>query len=31
MWEKPGVPIHPMRLAKEVNDFMNREDDIVVG
>lgn len=31
MWEKPGVPIHPMRLAKEVNDFMNREDDIVVA
>ena len=31
MWEKPGTPIHPMRLAKEVNDFMNREDDIVVA
>ena len=25
------LPIHPMRLAKEVNDFMNREDDIVVA
>ncbi|MBN2437856.1 MAG: thiamine pyrophosphate-binding protein [Deltaproteobacteria bacterium] len=31
MWECDTVPIHPMRLAKEVNDFMNREDDIVVA
>ena len=31
MWECNTVPIHPMRLAKEVNDFMNREDDIVVA
>ncbi len=31
MWENEGTPIHPMRLAKEVNDFMNREDDIVVA
>ncbi len=31
MWEKPGAPIHPMRLAKEVNDYMNREDDIIIA
>ncbi|HOT43444.1 MAG TPA: thiamine pyrophosphate-binding protein [Spirochaetota bacterium] len=31
MWEKEGVPIHPMRLAREINDFMDREDDIVVA
>jgi acetolactate synthase-1/2/3 large subunit len=31
MWECNTVPIHPMRLAREVNDFMNREDDIVVS
>ncbi|MBA4397571.1 MAG: acetolactate synthase [Syntrophus sp. (in: bacteria)] len=31
MWECNTLPIHPMRLAKEVNDFMNREDDIVVA
>ena len=31
MWENPNVPIHPMRLVKELNDFMNREDDIVVA
>ncbi|HPD57484.1 MAG TPA: thiamine pyrophosphate-binding protein [Smithellaceae bacterium] len=31
MWESDNVPIHPMRLAKEVNDFMNRDDDIVVA
>ena len=30
-WESDNVPIHPLRLAKEVNDFMNREDDIVVA
>ena len=31
MWECSTLPIHPMRLAKEVNDFMNGEDDIVVA
>jgi acetolactate synthase-1/2/3 large subunit len=31
MWESENIPIHPMRLAKEVNDFMDREDDIVVA
>ncbi len=30
-WESDNVPIHPLRLAKEVNDFMDREDDIVVA
>jgi acetolactate synthase-1/2/3 large subunit len=28
-WESDAVPIHPMRLAKEVNDYLNREDDIL--
>ena len=31
MWECETLPMHPMRLAKEVNEFMNREDDIVVA
>jgi acetolactate synthase I/II/III large subunit len=31
MWECSTLPIHPMRLAKEVNDFMNGQDDIVVA
>lgn len=31
MWTCSTEPIHPMRLAKEVNDFMDREDDIVVA
>ena len=31
MWENSNIPIHPLRLAKELNDFMNREDDIVVA
>jgi acetolactate synthase-1/2/3 large subunit len=30
-WDKEGTPIHPMRLAREINDFMNREDDIVMA
>ena len=30
-WESGNVPIHPMRLAKEVNSFMDRDDDIVVA
>ncbi len=29
-WESDSTPIHPMRLAREVDLFMNREDDIVV-
>jgi acetolactate synthase-1/2/3 large subunit len=28
-WESDRVPIHPLRLAREVDAFMNREDDIV--
>ncbi|MBN1381002.1 MAG: thiamine pyrophosphate-binding protein [Deltaproteobacteria bacterium] len=31
MWNSDTIPIHPMRLAKEVDDFMEREDDIVVA
>ncbi len=31
MWECETLPMHPMRLAQEVNKFMNREDDIVVA
>ncbi|HMK66473.1 MAG TPA: thiamine pyrophosphate-dependent enzyme, partial [Thermodesulfobacteriota bacterium] len=31
MWECETLPIHPMRLAREVNAFMDREDDIVVA
>ncbi len=30
-WTSENVPIHPMRLAWEINSFMNREDDIVVA
>ncbi len=30
-WEGDQVPIHPLRLAREVNDFMNRAEDIVVA
>ena len=30
-WESANLPIHPLRLAREVNDFMNRDDDIVVA
>ncbi len=30
-WEKEGTPIHPLRLAREINDFMDREDDIVAA
>jgi acetolactate synthase-1/2/3 large subunit len=30
-WESTGIPIHPLRLTAEINNFMNREDDIVVA
>ncbi len=30
-WESSDVPIHPLRLAGEINLFMDREDDIVVA
>jgi acetolactate synthase-1/2/3 large subunit len=31
VWKSENVPIHPMRLAWEINEYMNREDDIVVA
>ncbi len=30
-WESDNTPIHPLRLAREVDRFMVREDDIVVA
>jgi acetolactate synthase I/II/III large subunit len=30
-WESDNTPIHPLRLAREVDTFMDREDDIVVA
>ncbi len=30
-WESDHTPIHPMRLAREVDRFMDREEDIVVA
>jgi acetolactate synthase-1/2/3 large subunit len=30
-WLSEHMPIHPLRLAHEVNQFMNRENDIVVA
>jgi acetolactate synthase-1/2/3 large subunit len=30
-WENSHVPIHPMRLAHEINAFLGRADDIVVA
>jgi acetolactate synthase-1/2/3 large subunit len=30
-WEKEEPPIHPMRLAREIDRFMDRDGDIVVG
>ncbi|MBW1780117.1 MAG: thiamine pyrophosphate-binding protein [Deltaproteobacteria bacterium] len=30
-WQSDNVPIHPMRLAKEIDAFMDRDDDIVVA
>ena len=29
-WESDNVPIHPMRLAAEVNAFLDRDDDVLV-
>ncbi len=31
MWNSSSVPIHPMRLAREINDFMDQQDDIVIA
>ncbi len=30
-WNSDNVPIHPLRLAREINQFMDREDDIVIA
>jgi acetolactate synthase-1/2/3 large subunit len=30
-WQSPDTPIHPLRLAAEVNAFMGEEDDVVVA
>jgi acetolactate synthase I/II/III large subunit len=30
-WNSDSTPIHPMRLAREIDDFMSRDDDIVVA
>jgi acetolactate synthase-1/2/3 large subunit len=30
-WNSTNVPIHQLRLAKEINAFMDQEDDIVVA
>jgi len=30
-WNSSNVPIHPLRLTKEINAFMDRADDIVVA
>ncbi len=30
-WESDHVPIHPLRLAKAINTFMDRETDVVVA
>lgn len=29
-WENPNLPIHPMRLAKEIDEFLDREDDMLM-
>ena len=30
-WASDNVPIHPLRLAREVDQFMDRDDDLVVA
>jgi len=30
-WQSENIPIHPMRLASEINEFMNQTTDIVVA
>ncbi len=30
-WLSEDLPIHPLRLAREINEFMNQDDDIVVA
>jgi len=31
LWTSEAVPIHPLRLAREIDAFMGREEDIVVA
>ena len=31
MWEKAGRANSPDEARKEVNDYMNREDDIIIA
>jgi len=31
LWTSDNVPIHPIRLAREIDDFLDGEDDIVVA
>jgi thiamine pyrophosphate-dependent acetolactate synthase large subunit-like protein len=31
LWDSEETPIHPMRLTKEIDNFLDRDDDIVVG
>jgi acetolactate synthase-1/2/3 large subunit len=31
LWTSDAIPIHPLRLAREVDAFMDRDDDIVVA
>ena len=30
-WQSENIPIHPLRLASEINQFMDRKGDIVVA
>ncbi len=30
-WQSENIPIHQLRLAKEINEFMNQKTDIVVA
>ncbi len=30
-WQSDNIPVHPLRLSKEVNEFMNKKTDIVVA
>jgi len=30
-WDSENIPIHPLRLAREINEFMNEKTDIVVA
>ncbi len=31
LWSSENVPIHPLRLAQEINTFLCRKDDVVVA